>query len=280
MSDDAEHHRQLVESARAGSRGALEELTAGAMPKVYGLALRMLWNPEDARDATQEIMIRVITNLATFRGESAFLTWVYRIAVNYLITFRKTLLEDQGISFSGMAEDLADGVADTAVRRPEDTILLEELRIGCTMAMLSCLDRPHRMAYILGEIYALDHQQGAEVLGIDPAAFRKRVSRARAKIVSFMRAHCGIVHEGNACRCHRRVVTAIQKGRVDPGALRFAREHQATRFAAAAVRKLEEGQRAAALFQAQDSDPPVKLLQWAREALALTDVRPDSRPRM
>ncbi len=82
----------MADWARAGSCPALEDLTSRILPKVYALALRMLWNVEDAHDATQEILIRIITNLSTFREECAFLTWAYRVAANYLLTFRKTRL--------------------------------------------------------------------------------------------------------------------------------------------------------------------------------------------
>src|SRR5262249_52141960 len=79
---------QLVSRARQGDRAGLEELISRIQNKVYALALRMLWHPEDARDATQDIMIRVVTHLSDFGGRSAFLTWVYRIASNYLLTVR------------------------------------------------------------------------------------------------------------------------------------------------------------------------------------------------
>jgi len=269
--------QQLAERARAGSRPALEDLTSRILPKVYGLSLRMLWDVEDAHDATQEILIRVITNLSTFRGECAFLTWVYRVAANYLLTFRKTRLEEQRMSFSLFSEDLAQGLEDKAAREPQSALLLEELRIGCTMAMLSCLDRPHRLAYIVGEIFALGHQQAAEILEINPGAFRKRLSRARGKIVEFMRAQCGIVNEANRCRCHRRLTTARQNGRVNPAALRFARDEETARqfpIVAAEVRRLEDTQRAAALYQAQYERIPGELVRALRQLLArfeLTD---------
>jgi len=71
---------QLVEEAKAGSRQALEQVLENIQENVYGLSLRMLWHPEDARDASQEILIRVMTHLGDFRGDSAFRTWVYRVS--------------------------------------------------------------------------------------------------------------------------------------------------------------------------------------------------------
>ena len=79
----------LVERAKEGDQNALEELVRHIQDPVYGLALRMLSHPADAEDATQEILVKVVTHLVSFRQESAFTTWVYRIASNHLITNNK-----------------------------------------------------------------------------------------------------------------------------------------------------------------------------------------------
>jgi DNA-directed RNA polymerase specialized sigma24 family protein len=71
MSRDRELE-EAVERARQGNRDALESVVEQVQDQVYGIALRMLWHPEDARDATQEILVRVVTRLAIFRGESGF----------------------------------------------------------------------------------------------------------------------------------------------------------------------------------------------------------------
>src|SRR5262249_13365317 len=145
----------LVARARDGERSSLEALVARIQDKVYGLALRMLWHPEDARDATQDILIRVVTGLTGFRGDSAFSTWVYRVAANPRNGARAGRLEAQRLTFEAFGDDLDTGLAEAplVVGRPvEEALLLEEVKIGCTLGMLSCLDRPHRLAYILGEI--------------------------------------------------------------------------------------------------------------------------------
>jgi RNA polymerase sigma factor (sigma-70 family) len=86
---DARRIETLVEQAKEGNREALEQVIETIQDRVYGLAIRMLSNPSDAEDATQEILIKVVTHLAEFRGESAFTSWVYRIACNHLLTTRK-----------------------------------------------------------------------------------------------------------------------------------------------------------------------------------------------
>lgn len=245
----------LVASARQGDAGALDELVRRIQDRVYGLALRMLWHPEDARDATQEILIRIVTHLGAFRGESAILTWVYRIACNYLKTVRRSRVEAQHLTFERFGQELDEGLADPSDAGPpaaDESLLLEEVKLGCTYAMLLCLDRDHRLAYVLGEILELDGAEAARVLEVEPPTFRKRLSRARADLAGFMTAKCGLVNPTAACRCRRRVATAVRLGRVDPARLLFATNAaHARRFpeVLAEIRKLEALRRAAALYR-------------------------------
>jgi RNA polymerase sigma factor (sigma-70 family) len=190
---------------------------------VYGLAIRMLWHPEDAEDATQEILVKVVTGLASFRGDASVRTWAYRIATNHLLTTRRRRMEQRARGFHAFAADLAEGL--DAPHDPggvDERLLVEEVKVGCTQGMLLCLDREHRLAYILGEVFGLAGEEAASIAGITGAAHRKRLERARGRIRAFMTGHCGIVDPGNPCRCSRRVGRAIQLGRVDPGRLLFA----------------------------------------------------------
>jgi RNA polymerase sigma factor (sigma-70 family) len=247
----------LVEEAKSGRETALEELVRLIQGRVYRLALRMLWHPEDARDATQEILLRVVTRLAGFRGEAAFTTWVYRIAANYLLDARPGPLERMSVSFEAFGADLDEGLAQAALADPrqgvEAGVLLEEVKLGCTLGMLACLDRAHRLAYILGEILESSDREGAQVLEISEPAFRKRLSRARKVLLDFMRAKCGLVAEAAPCHCGKRVDRAIELKRVDPRGLLFAHGASGARFAevAAEVRRIESARRSAALYRAQ-----------------------------
>jgi RNA polymerase sigma factor (sigma-70 family) len=245
----------LVERSKAGDRSALEEVAKQLRDPIYAIALRMLWHPEDAADATQEILIRVITHLGDFRGDSRVMTWVYRIAANHLSTVRRGRLERQEYTFERFGRELDENLADDASSREteaERILLLEEIKIGCTHGMLLCLDRPHRLAYILGEILDLPGPETSEALDLSPAVYRKRLSRARSRIVEFMRSKCGLVNPGNPCRCRRRVAFALETGRIDPRQLLFAKDSaRAGRFPEIAqeIRKLEEAQRAVALYR-------------------------------
>lgn len=220
----------LIERARAGDGPALAELIQRLRDDVYRLSLRMLWHPEDAADATQEILFKVVTSVATFRGESSVRTWAFRIATNHLLNIRRSRIEEQSLTFEVFARDLADGIDGTdgiepsAPRRDEadQALLEEEVKIGCTQAMLLCLGRDERIAYILGDVFELRSDDAAEILTIDPAAFRKRLSRARRSIRDFMSAHCGLIDPSAACSCARRVRPAIERGRIDRNRLLFA----------------------------------------------------------
>jgi hypothetical protein len=119
--------------------------------------------------------------------------------------------------------------------------------------MLLCLDRAHRLAYILGEILELEGPEAAEVLEVAPDVFRKRLSRAREAIVDFTKAKCGLVNPQNPCRCHRRVGSALAMNRIDRGKLLFAHDAaEAARFpeVLAAIRTLQDTRRVAAVYRA------------------------------
>ena len=241
---------ELVAQAKGGDRVALEELVSAVADDVYGLAIRMLWHPHDAEDATQEVLVKVITNLGTFRGEAAFRTWVFRIAANHLISTRRRRAEQQELSFEAFGADLAEGL-DTRYDDGgvDESLLAEEVKIGCTQGMLLCLDREHRAAYILGEVFELPSEQAAYVLGVTPAAYRKRLSRARTRIQSFMRGHCGLVDAENACRCTRRIGRAVELGRLDPRDLLFAGRPARTGPLRRSVAEMELLTDAAAVFR-------------------------------
>lgn len=182
----------------------------------------MLWNREDAEDATQVILVRVVTRLGQFGFRSKLTTWVYRIAVNYILDVKKSPVERMQLNFQTFAEDLADGRMSEGPTETERSLLIEEVKIGCTLGMLQCLDRPHRLAYVLGEILELPGPEAAEALDITPDLFRKRLQHARAAIEAFTRAHCGLISDSADCACHRRVTAALRLGRVRPHALDFA----------------------------------------------------------
>ena len=103
---------QLASHAAAGDRDALNELLTRVQHPIYRLSLRFLGSPADAEDATQEILVRLTTRLATFEGRSAFTTWMYTVAVRMLLRTRKRLVESSVVSTERFGGFLDAGLAD------------------------------------------------------------------------------------------------------------------------------------------------------------------------
>jgi RNA polymerase sigma factor (sigma-70 family) len=215
---------QLLDLAVAGDNKALETLLAGVQVMVYNLALRMLGSPHDAEDATQEVLIRVMTKLASFKKECAFTTWVYRIAANHLLNYRKGLFSQlPPLSFEYYAEDIQNGFiqGDVQLRRGADEAMLaSELKQSCTNVMLQCFCPEERIVYILGTMFKVESRLGGEILGISPEAYRKRLSRLRERMAGFLSSYCGL---GNgSCSCKKRVDYAIMTHRLNPENLEYS----------------------------------------------------------
>jgi RNA polymerase sigma factor (sigma-70 family) len=229
LGDDGALDTELVRLVQQGDRGALDALIERHRPWIYNLAVRMVYLPQDADDAAQEILIKVITRLSSFEGRSSLRTWLYRIAVNHLLNMKRAKAEEVGYTFERYADGL-DSAPDLDLPDPSTVpadvqLLVDEARIGCSMGMLLCLDREQRLAYVLGEIFGVSDAVGAELLEVSRDAFRQRLSRARRDLHQFMDRKCGLVNAANPCRCARKTRAFINAGFVDPANLLFASLH-------------------------------------------------------
>ncbi|HTF54127.1 MAG TPA: RNA polymerase sigma factor [Pseudonocardia sp.] len=258
---------ELVARAVDGDADALEQVVRTVQDAVYRLALRMTGLPADAEDATQEILIRVITRLSSWRAEAALTTWAYRIAVNYLLNQRRrSALERRELTFEELGAELADGL--TEYQGPDAGLLAEEVRLRCTQAMLQCLDRAERLVYVLGEVFELPSEHAAWVLDTTAAAYRKRLERARRQVRAFVAGNCGLVNPDAACHCSRRIVAARAAGRLQPGNLGLAR-HPTTTGVPAAARQMHQLHDAASVLRSH----PDYAVPRARSEAVLTLLR-------
>lgn len=215
----------LVSKAVKGDKSALEKILLSIKDKIYNLSVRMLWNPNDAEDVTQEILIKIITNLSSFRGESQLTTWAYKIAVNHLINTNKRGLEHLNLSFEEMEEGIKAGFLTSQPVEVQETdrgLLADELKVSCTHAMLLCLDREQRVIYILSTLFEVNSKEGGYILEISPETYRKRLSRIKEKMRNFMENNCGLANPDKSCRCQSRVEVAIESHRINPNQLLFA----------------------------------------------------------
>jgi RNA polymerase sigma factor (sigma-70 family) len=252
VTTNLEYH---VRQAKNGNKQSLETVVERIQERIYGLALRMLGNNEDAEDETQEILIKVITHLSNFREESAFSSWVYRVASNHLLTIRKRKSEREAVTFDFLEEMIladTDKTYPLTVSGPERDLLAEEARLGCMQTVLACLDKKTRITYILGNIFGVTSKEGAYIFDITAEAFRKRLSRGRKCIAEFMMKHCGLINENNTCRCLKQAgkkpvsIQAIPAGRPlvkKDGVVKGRAE------AVAHLKELSEIDRTAAMFR-------------------------------
>ncbi len=206
-------------AARAGDLDALDALLRRHRPWVFNLALRMVWRREAAEDATQEILVKAVTHLAGFEGRSRFSTWLHRIAVNHLLNVRRSEMEEQKTTFADMGRSLDDcpdsDLPDESLPPAGHGLLVEEAKLGCMTAMLMCLDRRQRLAFVLGEVFGATSEEGGEVLEISPENFRQLLSRARRDLYQFMQDKCGLVNTANPCRCSKKAGAFMRNGWLD-----------------------------------------------------------------
>ncbi len=245
----------LVSTAKEGDKLALEELVLRIQDKIYGLALRMLYIPSDAEDASQEILLKIVTHLGTFRGESSFSTWMYRVAANHLLTMRKRRAELRAISFEECQQDIDLRSArdwQESQSEPLHHLFVEEIRISCLQGLLLCLDREHRLAYLLADVFDVSSEQGAAILEITPAAFRKRLSRARERLQDFLTKNCALINPDNPCKCELLVASQLKTGRFDDKHMVFAKHPCRFRHEESTldrIREMDELNRIAALYK-------------------------------
>ncbi len=209
----------LVAEALNGSKKSLETLVARHQLFIYNIVWKMVLNPQNAEDITQDILIKVITKLSQFQNKSQFRTWLYRLVVNHVLNVKKQFRELEFTDFNTIGKVLKQ-LPDNEVLEPSHD-LIEDVKISCTAGMLLCLDRNQRITFILGAIFNINSNLGGEILEITPQNFRKRLSRARKDLHSFMNNNCGLINKENPCRCPKKTRAFISNGWTNKDDLQF-----------------------------------------------------------
>lgn len=211
----------LVRRSLGGDRRALEQLIRRHEAFIYNVSLKLVLYPPDAEDVTQDVLIKVITHLSGFRGQSSFRTWLYRIVMNHFLDMKKRRAEDM-TSLSRFANDgemlLAINVSDDDGLSEEQ---IAETQVMCTVGMLMCLSREQRLVYVLGDVFSIDHNTASELLSTTPEAYRQQLSRARKDLYSFIKQKCGLINPENPCRCNKKTKLWIERGFVVQDTLLF-----------------------------------------------------------
>ncbi|GAA4856946.1 RNA polymerase sigma factor SigM [Actinomycetospora corticicola] len=175
--DDPDVDRWLVGRVVAGDVEAYEELLRRHRDRIYRIALRVLADPADADDVTQDIAIQLWTGLSSFTGSAAFTTWLYRVVVNRCLNLRRRRRR---------TEELTEATHPTAPGPEARVVAGQELEAG--IAALADMPEELRVALVLIQLEGLSYAQAAAVLKVPEATVRGRLARGRAQLVKSMRS--------------------------------------------------------------------------------------------
>ncbi len=225
-----EQSKLLIEKALDGDKHALNELIKLHEPFIYNVAWKYTNDEDQAKDLTQEVLIKIITKLSSFQGKSSFRTWAYRIIFNQFLQTRRRPMEDRWNSLESFAAELNSIPSpDLSYEEEQEQVLrTKTARTRCMSGMLMCLTREQRLMYILGEVFRIDHNIGAEIFGLSKENYRVKLSRTRKEFHSFMNRQCGLVNLNNPCRCSKKAKAMEAAGKMQTKAKLFDPQYYST----------------------------------------------------
>src|SRR2546426_12711279 len=185
---DSQDERTLVKRAKAGDMGAYDELVKLYQERIYATIYHMTSNHEDVNDLTQETFIKAFQALKSFKGDSSFFTWVYRIAVNKTINFLKQRKNKTHMSLNDLdfnAEHDPDLVALVSDKTPRRNVNLIELQEKLNGAMQK-LSEIHRLVVTLHDVQGLSHEDISKIMGCNTGTVRSRLFYARQQLQAYL----------------------------------------------------------------------------------------------
>lgn len=225
-----ESDNELIKQTLDGNKYALNILIDRHQPYIYNIAWKMIGDPMQAEDLSQEALLKIVTHLSSFKYESSFRTWAYRIVRNHFLNDLKKPEAKFASTFEELGQklDQAESIDLTAEEQEIKADEIREVRLQCLSGMLLCLTPHQRMIYIIGEVFRTDHNIGSEIMEISKANYRMKLSKARKDLHNFMQHKCGLVDKSNPCRCHKKVTVALENGMVDAKNLLFNKKDFST----------------------------------------------------
>ncbi|KGE73397.1 RNA polymerase sigma factor [Spirochaeta lutea] len=186
--------------------------------RLYNLAYRILGHPQDAEDATQDILIKVHEKLGDFRGESTLYTWIYRIAVNHCLKMKGRMEKvaqyaPETLDFWAMDSEPTEFEPNLSPQ--ERKVLLDELTYEiqekCHFFMTFRLTPEQRIVFILRDVLGLKYQDIAAILDVTENVVKTRLNRARTNLGKHYNEKCSLHDPGNPCRCKGKLGYVITK---------------------------------------------------------------------
>ena len=183
----AEEELQIIKTVLNGDKSAFEELVLANQKNVYNLALKITANEEDALDMSQEAFFKAYMQLESFRGESRFSVWMYRLAYNLCIDFLRKKPKAKMISLTQQEDD--DNPGDFEIpdmrEQPEDVAVRKETR-ETILKSIDELGHDHKEVLIMREITGMSYSDIASTLRVSEGTVKSRLSRARMNLVSIL----------------------------------------------------------------------------------------------
>ena len=182
-----EQEAQIVRRVLEGDVNAFEDLVTEHEKGVYAIAQRMTGNAEDAADMTQETFIKAYNSLSSFRGDSKFSVWLYRIATNVCLDFLRSRSRKPTVSLSVEDDDGEETQMDIADESQSPERLLERgLTRDAVRRGLNALSPEYRQILLLREIQGLSYEEISDVLTLEVGTVKSRIFRARKRLCAFL----------------------------------------------------------------------------------------------
>jgi RNA polymerase sigma-70 factor, ECF subfamily len=172
--------RKAVERAQKGDAEAFEYLYRRHRRRVYGLCLRMIGNATDAEDLTQEAFMRVFRKIQTFRGDSAFTTWLHRLSVNIvLMRLRKKTVKETPLEDKSGREEFDEQPREYGAIDPALTGSIDRMRLERAIAQLP---PGYKRMFVLHDVEGYEHNEIAELLGVSIGNSKSQLHKARVRL--------------------------------------------------------------------------------------------------
>lgn len=182
-----EQEASIVRKVLGGDANAFETLVLEYEKNVYNIALRMTGNSEDAADMTQEAFIKAYNSLQSFRGDSKFSVWLYRIVSNVCLDFLRSKNRRPTVSLSVEDDDGEDAQLDVADESQSPELLLDrKLTRDSVRRGLDSLPPDYRQILLLREIQGLSYDEIAQALSLEVGTVKSRIFRARKRLCTFL----------------------------------------------------------------------------------------------
>ncbi|AEG59032.1 RNA polymerase sigma factor [Desulforamulus ruminis] len=188
--------QDIIEKARTGDTGAFEAIVRWYQPGIFNVAFRILNDREEARDATQEVFIKLYSALASFRGEAKFTSWFYRIATNVCLDRYRRNKKSRAHTIQDRYEDIAPRAPTTARDDPAE-IYQQKESLSALQELIADLPVKYRTVLILRHLEGLSYQEIADIMEIPVQTVGTQIHRAKAVLQKKMKPihKGGISHE-------------------------------------------------------------------------------------